>query len=343
MQLLDEIVVFHHGEKRSVQLFAGDVTEIPKHEEVDVLVVSAFPGVYATRSESVIGALKSRGLSVADLAQNKSVDLREFSSCWLSREIGDPQFNFRRILCFEPLVRGRAPEVVGDIFRSLVPFTESGAGISRLAMPIVASGFQEEPILAMLESIVQAAVHWLSRGLALECIKIVAFESYDTALKGDYLAAFERAKRSAIPEVDDAIEVPTFRYDVFISYAHDNRDEVEILVEELFARRPKLRVFLDRLALKPGMAWQEHLFDALDDCAKVVSVLSPQYLTSKVCKEEFNIALLRHRESTEPVLLPFYLYSANLPSYMRLVQHVDGREGERGRIAEGAHAILDRL
>jgi hypothetical protein len=239
--------------------------------------------------------------------------------------------------------RSRAPEVVGDIFRSLVPFAEGGSGISRIAMPIVASGFQEESVLGMLEAIVKAAIHWLSHGLSLECIKIVVRVAFDTADEEEYGTAFARAKQTAFASEQATGDADPHRYDVFVSYAHDDWCEVQLLIEEMHKRRPALRVFLDRLELQPGMPWQQHLFDALDDCRKVVSLLSPPYLASKVCKEEFNIALLRHRESSEEVLIPLYLYSASLPTYMRMVQHIDGREGDREKLVLGAQVIVDRL
>ena len=73
---------------------------------------------------SLIGALFQKGVSVYDLAQNKAVDLRQTCSCWLSSQVPatDPGIQFDRILCFEPLVRGDPPDVVGDIFRALTPF-----------------------------------------------------------------------------------------------------------------------------------------------------------------------------------------------------------------------------
>ncbi len=73
---------------------------------------------------------------------------------------------------------------------------------------------------------------------------------------------------------------------------------------------------------------------AIDDCNKVLTFYSPSYLDSKVCIEEFNIALCRHRESEDPVLLPVYLYSASLPTYMRLVQFSDCREFNLGKFPE---------
>ncbi|MGY8796943.1 MAG: toll/interleukin-1 receptor domain-containing protein, partial [Woeseiales bacterium] len=117
-----------------------------------------------------------------------------------------------------------------------------------------------------------------------------------------------------------------------------NKVSVDLLVNELLAANPKLQVFLDRLELKPGAAWHQHIFDSLDSSRKVICIYSPAYLKSKICQEEFNIALIRHRESTEAVLLPVLLTTTNLPTYMRLVQYHDATEGERG-ISHAAAAL----
>jgi hypothetical protein len=84
----------------------------------------------------VIGALDRVGVSVAKLARDKAEDLREEYGCWLSRPIAD-EHGFRKVLCFEPTLRGSPPEVVGDIFRCLMPVIERGAEISSIAMPLV--------------------------------------------------------------------------------------------------------------------------------------------------------------------------------------------------------------
>src|SRR5262249_14831551 len=123
MELIDTVAVRYQGNERQVMLFVGDLARIPEREAVDLLVVSAFPDNYVPTRTSLIGALARAGVSVFDLALDKEVDLRSFSSCWLSRAIERSGIHFRRVLCFEPGYRGRAPEVVGDIFRSVVPFT----------------------------------------------------------------------------------------------------------------------------------------------------------------------------------------------------------------------------
>jgi hypothetical protein len=114
-------------------------------------------------------------------------------------------------------------------------------------------------------------------------------------------------------------------------------------VKELQIRRPALRVFVDRLELHPGAAWQQHIFESIDQSRKVICALSPDYLASKICKEEFNIALFRHRESSDGVLLPIYLYSAELPTYMKLYHYEDAREGDPVKIAQSAERLLGQL
>ncbi len=276
----------------------------------------------------MIGSLDRVGVSVASLAIDKEVDLRRFCSCWLSGEIVTPRVNFRRILCFEPQYRGRAHDVVGDIFRSIVPFTAGTSAVSRVAISVVASGDEGEPATVMLESLTEAAVNWLSIGMPLDCIKIVVRDSADSQSLRE---SFARVKHRHATTAGPAFGQRPFRYDLFVSYSHKDKETVDDLLEALRAIRPSLRIFVDHLELRPGAAWQQHVFDALDESRKVICAFSPGYIASRICKEEFNIALFRHRESTAGVLLPVYVYTAELPTYMKLIQYEDVREGDRAK------------
>ncbi|NLD69964.1 MAG: hypothetical protein GX644_14265, partial [Limnobacter sp.] len=102
---------------RRIELLQGDLSAPGAAHRFDLLVVSAFPDNYVPTEGSLIGALHRRGVSLAELAARKEIDLRQHFSCWLSGELPSPDLGFRRILCFEPQVRGEPPSVVGDIFR----------------------------------------------------------------------------------------------------------------------------------------------------------------------------------------------------------------------------------
>jgi hypothetical protein len=339
VKLIDTITVRHQGNERHVMLFVGNLASLPEREAVDVLIVSAFPDDYIPTRNSLIGALFRSGVSVAHLAEEKEVDLRRFSSCWLSRLIERTGIHFRRVLCFEPWYRGKAPEVVGDIFRSIVPFTTGSPPISQVAMPLVASGAQGESAEVMLEALTDASLHWLSVGLPLDRIKIVIRDSDDSESLRETFAHVKRRHAGAV----SGPQKPSSRFDVFLSYCHKNKEEVDDLVRELKERRPALRVFVDRLELHPGTAWQQHIYESLDHARKVICAFSPDYLASKVCREEFNIAMLRHREAPDGVLLPLYLYTAELPTYMKLFQYEDVREGDRVKIAQSAERLLNQM
>ena len=235
MQLLDTIIVQQAGRDRSIKLYSGDLSALPQGESVDVLVVSAFPDDYTPTRTSLIGSLSNRGISVRELALDKEVDLRKFSSCWISKEISQSQVGFRRILCFEPRYRGRAPEVVGDIFRCIIPLATSRLSIREIAMPLVASGGQGEPAAEMLEALIEASVHWLGLGLPLDCIKIILRNSNDL----DELAnSFSAAKnRLAQPPIDPVKQA--FDYDVFVSYSQKDKEAVDLLVTNLRDNRPR--------------------------------------------------------------------------------------------------------
>lgn len=346
MRLLDKITIYHGTEQRLIELYQGDLTNLTPDEEIDVLVVSAFPNDYSPTQFSLIGALHRKGISVAQLAAEKAVDLRQAFSCWMSKEIDSPDagIQFKRILCFEPLMRGNPPEVVGDIFRSLAPFLGENPPVSTVAMPLVASGDQEVPASAMLPALVEAAAHWMAIGLPLKRLKIVEYSAEKAAeLQQEFAHLKERYSPETLEGKTDSRDDDAFEHDIFVSYSHENQSEASSIVHELQHLRPDLRIFFDRLNLNVGHAWQQEIFEALDSCRRVLAIYSPSYITSKVCREEFNIAWARSRDSDEKILFPIYLYTARLPTYMKMCQYVDCREGNRGMIHMACERLLSGL
>jgi hypothetical protein len=113
MRLLETLFVRGDPGKK-VELYQGDLSALEPAEAIDLLVVSAFPNDYIPTPSSLIGALYQKGLSVAALANNKEEDLRDNFSCWLSKEIKfqKRELHFRRLLCFEPLIRGNHPKLL---------------------------------------------------------------------------------------------------------------------------------------------------------------------------------------------------------------------------------------
>lgn len=340
MELLRRIQVSSPGGTRAIELYHGDLTRLPEDVTVDYLVVSAFPDDYLPTPDSLVGALYRAGIDMEALARSKAVDLRETCSCWLSGqiEVSRPGIRFSRILCFEPLVRGTPPAVVGDVFRSLIPFVAADSGPVTVAMPLLASHNQGADPGEMLAAIVDAARHWMGQGLPIERLIIVEWRPDVAARLATLIDRLDAAPGKR------AIEAPQSGvHDVFLSYAREDQREADLLHESMLQARPTVRVFVDRLELDPGCAWQQQIFDAIDAARSAVVVYSPDYLRSDFCKEEFNIALLRHREAAMQVF-PVYAYTADLPSYMRaLVQHIDCREGDAALLRSAGRRVATAL
>jgi hypothetical protein len=337
MRLLDSLEIMSHRGKHRIELYHGDLTNMTEAHRVDVLVVSAFPNDYSTTPQSLIGALSRIGINIQTLARDKYEDLRDNFSCWLSREIApsSPKILFRHILVFEPLVRGRPADVVGDIFQSLMPFVQSKPFVKSIAMPLVATGDQGIPSEVILRPLLEASVNWLSLGLPVEVIKIVEYSELKAAeIKG----AFAILKQQYVTSTTPQKLATSFDYDYFISYSHDDLDDVHFFCTELERQNARTRIFMDRKNLKAGSAWQQELYETMDKCARVITMYSPTYLTSKVCKEEYNIALMRHREEGD-ILIPVYLYTAPLPTYMKLIQFLDCREADKDKLLKACQTI----
>ena len=336
MKLLDSITWRRGEEEVSIQLLCGDLTAMVPEDRVDVLVVSAFPGDYRPTERSLIGGLHRLGISVQQLAGDKSADLREHFHCWMSKPISKtPGAEFERILCFEPESTGSPAEFVSGIFQALMPFAQLGQ-VNSIAVPLVATGDQQASILEMFEALFDSAHHWLSFGLPIRTMKIVVRDPLKAAeLKG----ALAILKRST-PAPSNPASKSGHAYDVFLSYSHEDTADAEYIVECLRARDPGVRIFMDRLELNPGAAWQQTIFDALDDSRLILSVISPAYLKSKMCKEEFNIALQRQRNEDNRLLRPIYLAEVDMPTYMQMVQYVNCTERDRDRIRNACESIV---
>lgn len=342
MKLLAEQKVMYKDESRLVQLYHGDLTAVPSNVIVEVLVVSAGPFNYSPVPHSLIGALHEHGLSIASLVNDGGIayDWRDTLNCWLSTPI-DPLLglNIQRVLVFEPRHNQLDSELVGDIFRALMPYLSSNDELKTIAMPLLATGRRRGDMVAILDALLNAAVHWLALGLPVSRLLIV-----ENRLEKAYMASgmFQVLQRSY--QDFQLQQANTFRYDVFISYSTRNTAVMEQLLSALYDQQPDLRVFVDRQELNAGAAWQQEIYDALESCQKVVCLLSPEYLASKICLEEFNIALFRHRDAEpEGVLLPIAIADADLPIYMRLMQHLDCREGAPEQIMAAASEIIVSL
>jgi hypothetical protein len=219
-----------------------------------------------------------------------------------------------------------ASALVGNVFRSLLPIVYDLAGQAdathSIAMPLLAAGDQGQSPAAMMGALLQAASHWFALGVPVDTIKIVEINPSRASAARQ---AFEEFKQQRF----QLGRATSSKYDVFISYAHEDADRA-LEIARWFSQA-KLRVFMDRLSIDIGSSWQAEIFAAMDECTRVVTMYSPDYLASDVCKEELNVAYARQR-GKNGVLVPVYLRTTRLPTYLELVTYLDAREGTSTRL-----------
>ncbi len=131
-------------------------------------------------------------------------------------------------------------------------------------------------------------------------------------------------------------------YDVFISYAHKQDQEVQAFVQELQQHQPRLRIFHDRSAIPPGGQWLKMISDAVHHAATFIAVLSPDYTASPVCWDEFQCAKLKEYNTRSSVIKTVRLYSEReLPPIIGIYSYTDCAEGDLVKLRACAGTVLD--
>jgi len=347
MRLLASWKIEHSGAQRVVELLHGDLSHLPAEHAVDMLVVSAFADDYLPTASSLIGSLHGAGISVAALARQKAVDMREEFSCWLSQPI-PKVFHFRRLLCIESGWRGTPPEITDDLFRALAPYLLTDCPNASVAMPIIGAGDQGCPPGDMMESILRAAVSWIRRGLPLRLLKIVAYSPTASELAYDrFISVRDEDEVSRVHGVDarrgtgSPGPVPT--YDVFLSYCHEDEPTATIVMQQVERLRPGVRMFFDRTTLPTGSSWLMQVAESLDCAHRVVALYTPDYWRSPSCKDEFAAALARQNDTGGTVLFPMYILSAKIPYLFRNLQYFDCRERDKAKLARACSELVQTL
>jgi TIR domain-containing protein len=343
---INEIVIPGARLQRRISFWQGNPADINPDNPVDLLIVSAFRNDYTPTRWSIIGALYRKGVSVAALALNKEIDLRETAGFWLSRPLVQQRplsaqttpIGAKRILCFEPQFLGTQPaEVVGHLFRGLFPFL-SDRDEASVAMAVISTGALGEQPERMLRALVNAAREWMSRGLPIR--ELMIMEQNPSRVK-KLAPVFEELKRSPIRQDEVARRD---NYDLFLSFSSEDAHLVDVLRDAFGRSNPELRLFDYRVAIDPGRAWQDELDAAIENCRNAMALLSPSYFRSAECKEEIGIARLRHKRSSYTFLVPLYVRSLEneeeLPLWLQAINYVDCRESDPAKLSAAVERFL---
>jgi TIR domain len=327
--LLDFIEVGGTDRIRRISLYRGDLSRMP--EKVDFLVVSAFPNSYAPVPGTVIESLKRKGISVSALADDKEHDLRQSCGFWVSKDLSvlHPDSGFRRLLCFEPAAIGAPPQVISELFRGMFPFLDMSRG-SSVATSLIAAGSQRWGQREMFRPLVESAIEWLRRDLPVNELKIVVRSS---ALARS-LAGELRAIAAAVPTT--RLESTAPNYDLFLSYSSRDAAAARLIKEAIIAPNKNLRVFDFKNEIDIGKSYQQEIDHSIENCRKIIAVMSPSYFCSPECQEELHMARLRNKRADHSVFFPIYWQSLDteLKLWIQALNYADCRECDERKLAD---------
>jgi hypothetical protein len=199
-----------------------------------------------------------------------------------------------------------------------------------VAMPLLASGDQGWQKETMLKAILEAASHWLARGLPIRELKIVLRDQDEAAHLATLMEEFKKAVTPGKPALDKSDA-----YDVFLSFSSQDAEVAEKASEELRRRKKSIRIFDFRLAIDKGASWQNEIDSVISSCKAVVAILSRQYFESPECQEEIGQARLRNKRSSTPVLFPIYWsdIGIELALWLQAINYADCRERNYGHLS----------
>ncbi|KAL5007943.1 hypothetical protein ScPMuIL_013524 [Solemya velum] len=315
-----------------IQLLYGDITQLPMEEKVNLIMVSAYPGDYEAVPGTCIGALRHKlKLSVEKLSYEKEVDLRTHFSCWLSKRLPD-HMPYERLLCFERRRNSglTMAQQIGDMFRVFVPVFKNTD--TTVITPLLATGNQGHSKSAVLESMVDGAANWINAGLPLRCMKIVLYEENNREINRLFIklkVKFENKNRKLRGHSWK------HQYDVYISFNDEDETWVNMIKSKMSVIKSDVSIFAEKRDFDKDKVWQDDIFKIMITCRRVIALLTPAYIKSSECLEQFNMAMCCNRLTNSEMLAPFYLQTVNsMPVYMGLIQYVDCRIRREGDSSE---------
>ncbi|XP_071792783.1 uncharacterized protein [Asterias amurensis] len=344
----DTLTVLTQNGECHIQLCLGDITKLQHKDKVDVILISAFQHDYTPSQTSVIGALlRNLKINVRDLARDKEEDLRQLYHCWWSKPLPEDK-PYQRLLCFETRVFGsrRPQELVGDVFRCLVPKLNNQD--STVITPLLNTGDQGHGREVMLKGMVEAAVNWMKAGLPLRKLMIVLYchGDDDAALEASGAKQFSHAFKQFADLKDQYMmkdltpKDVTINFDVYLSVSKLDTELASVIKDKLHLKKSDIRIFDSNQKMICEEVWQEDMYDVMMHSARVITVLTPNYLQCTSCVEQYNIALCCSRNANRNMLAPFYIKESSLPTYMTQVQYVDCRTSSVDRIGDACHQIV---
>ncbi|XP_077863470.1 uncharacterized protein LOC144347221 [Saccoglossus kowalevskii] len=329
----DTIAVFTESGECKIELCFGDITKLKKEDAVDIMMLPSFndsqgslPPIVNSIARS-LNLLRSK-LGMDSVSRDREEELSKNHSWWWSKPLSE-RYKFRRLVCceikrvvhelFEPA------EYVRGMFRCLVSVLNNPNG--SVIIPLTGMLGNKGSLDMVLKNVVEGSIHWIKAGLPLKLLKVVMCTE-DELKSGreqyrNVCVVFAELKEKYDTKLFIAKEV-TLEYDVCLSYHEKDVSTAGKIRQCLRKENDKIKIFEETEDIGDEEVWHEIFYQNIRKSTRVIAVLSPAYMESTRCMEQYNIALCHNRKSKRDVLAPFYVESVvTMPVYMELVQNHD--------------------
>ena len=118
----------------------------------------------------------------------------------------------------------------------------------------------------------------------------------------------------------------------FFSYSREDSEFALRLAEDL--RTAGAAVWIDQLDIEPGTRWDRAIEDALNNCPRMLVILSPLSVKSDNVRDEISFALKKQK-----TVIPILHLDCDLPIRLARLQYIDFRSDYAG----GLEALLKTL
>ena len=121
-------------------------------------------------------------------------------------------------------------------------------------------------------------------------------------------------------------------FPAFFSYSREDSDFALRLAEDLKAAGAN--VWIDQLDIQPGVQWDRMVQDALNDCRRMLVILSPVSVKSENVLDEVSFAISKQKR-----VIPVLYRECDVPFRLARLQHIDFRTD----YARGLQLLLKAL
>ncbi len=287
---------------QSIRFFQGDLTDTDQN--YDVIICSAYKGMYDAAALSLIGSLESkRHISVKKLAENPELDLKDLGG-WLSKPVNS---QFGRLLCIEltAFPYGTSSETdfapaLKSGFLTLRHLLEraslQGTKISRIALPILGAGYQQIDLEYIAPPLYTQCVNMLKTIPTLETIDFYEIDPVKHARMAAICGELAAADTKKAP-------------DLFISYSSAQTEYAHRLMAGL--QENGIQAWIAPESIPTGSNYLAEIPRAISSVRAIVLLLTEEAQKSRWVQKEIGSAV-----GAGKLLLPMIIHTFPLTPEM---------------------------